>query len=330
MIKNTIRPRKLEKGDHIRIIAPSRSLSLLTDEIIAESIKNLEKFGFKLSFGKNVSELDEFISSSVESRVSDLHDAFKDPTVDAIFSVIGGYNANQLLQYIDYDLILKNPKVFCGFSDITVLANAINTKTGMICYIGPHFSTWAMKKGFTYTKDYFEKACTNSESFNIEPSKEWSDDQWYLDQENREFIDNSGYWIINTGHALGRIIGGHMRCLNALQGTEYWPMLEDSLLILEEDAEINPQLFDRQLQSLIHQSDFSGVKAICIGRFQKETKMSKDLLMKIIKSKQELQDIPIIANVDFGHTSPLLTMPIGGTAELTIVNETVEFKIIEN
>jgi muramoyltetrapeptide carboxypeptidase LdcA involved in peptidoglycan recycling len=329
-IKNLIKPKKIKKGDHIRVIAPVRSLKLLSETNIKEASDRLRKFGFELSFGKHVNEIDEFNSSSIASRLEDLHDAFKDKKVDAILTVIGGYNSNQLLQHIDYELIAKNPKIICGFSDVTALANAITAKTGMITYIGPHFSSWAMKYGFEYSIESFVKCCMEESAYDFIPSKEWSDDPWYLDQEKREFISNEGYWVLNTGHAFGRIVGSHVRCLNALQGTQFWPGLNDSILILEEDAEINPQLFDRQLQSLIHQSDFKGVKGIIIGRFQKETKMTREILEKIISTKSELQNLPVIANADFGHTTPLATLPIGGSIEILAMADNINIRIIEH
>jgi len=329
-IKNLIKPRKIKKGAHIRIIAPARSLKLLSETTIKEACDRLEGFGFKLSFGKHVSEIDEFNSSSIESRIEDLHDAFADKTVDAILTVIGGYNSNQLLQYIDYELIAQNPKIICGFSDVTVLANAITAKTGMITYLGPHFSSWGMKYGFEYSLENFAKCCMEEIPFDLLPSKEWSDDPWYIDQEKRDFITNDGYWILNPGHAIGRVVGGHVRCLNALQGTQYWPGLDDTILILEEDAEISPPLFDRQLQSLVHQLDFNGVKGILIGRFQKETKMTREILEKIISTKPELKNLPIIANIDFGHTTPLATLPVGGSLEIMAMADNVKIRVIEH
>ena len=329
-IKNLIKPRKIKKGVHIRIIAPARSLKILSETTIKEASDRLEGFGFRLSFGKHVSEIDEFNSSSIESRIEDLHDAFADKTVDAILTVIGGYNSNQLLQYIDYELIAQNPKIICGFSDVTALANAITAKTGMITYLGPHFSSWGMKYGFEYSLENFAKCCMEEIPFDLLPSKEWSDDPWYIDQEKRDFITNDGYWILNPGHAIGRVVGGHVRCLNALQGTQYWPGLDDTILILEEDAEISPPLFDRQLQSLVHQLDFNGVKGILIGRFQKETKMTREILEKIISTKPELQNLPIIANIDFGHTTPLATLPVGGSLEIMAIADNVKIRVIEH
>ena len=329
-IKNIIKPKKIKKGMHIRVIAPVKSLKLLSDDNRKEAITRLEKFGFKLSFGKHIDEIDEFNSSSIESRVEDLHDAFADEKVDAILTVIGGYNSNQLLQYINYELIAQNPKIICGFSDVTALANAITAKTGMVTYIGPHFSSWAMKHGFEYSLENFTKCCIEEAAFDLLPSKKWSDDPWYINQEKREFIANDGYKILNPGHAFGRVIGGNLSTFELLCGTDFMPSMEESILLLEDDNESLPHHFDRIFQSLIHQPDFSGIRGVLIGRFQKETKMTKKLLQKIISTKKELKNIPIIANVDFGHTTPIATMPIGGSLEISAITDDVRIRIIEH
>ncbi len=330
MSEKIIIPKKLTKGSNIRVIALSRSMGLLSQEIKDIATKRLTDFGFNLSFGKHVDEKDEFMSSSVQSRIEDLHEAFADPNIDGILTVIGGYNSNQLLSYIDYNLIKNNPKILCGFSDITAIGNAITAMTGMVTYTGTHYSSWGMVKGFDYSMEMFEKCLMQTDSYFLEPSKDWSDEAWFLDQENREMIPNEGYWVLNEGHALGKTVGAHTRCLSALQGTKYMPRLEDTILLMEEDEEINPQLFDRQLQSLIHQRDFSGVKGILIGRFQKNTKMTRELLTKIISEKQELKDLPIIANANFGHTTPTATLPIGGVMEMIADKNAPKVRIIEH
>jgi len=326
----TIIPKKLKSGSHIRVIAPSRSLGLISAESKQLAIDALSKEGFIISFGKHVDEIDNFNSSSIESRVSDLHEAFADPTVDGILTVIGGYNSNQLLNYLDYDLIKANPKYLCGFSDITVLNNAIYAKTGIIGCNGPHFSSWGMKKGFEYSIKYFKKCCMENNEYNIEPSLVWSDDPWYLDQDNRDFIQTKGFNIINNGEATGTLVGGHVRCLSCLQGTQYFPSFENSILLLEEDEETNPALFDRLLQSFIHLPEFKGVKGIIIGRFQNATKMTPEILKKIISSKKELKHLPIISDVTIGHTTPIATFPIGGTAKLSASPEGITLTILSH
>lgn len=325
-------PTKLQKGDEIRIIAPSSNLSWLSREIIDLAVQKLEKEGFKISFSKNCQATDMFLSSSISQRIDDIHQAFSEIKVRAIFTVIGGFHSNQLLSYLDYDLIKNNPKILCGYSDITALQNAITTKTGLVTYSGLHFSTWAMKKEFQYNLDYFRKCLVQSNSFNVKPSETWSDDVWYEDQENRTVIKNDGFMVLNKGSAEGVIYGGNLCTFNLLQGTEYMPDISGAILFLEDDAFVGSDTaseFDRNLQSLIHQPAFKQVKGLVIGRFQKESKMTLVKLRYIIKSKKELDKIPIIANVDFGHTNPLITFPIGGAIKLE-VNTQVLISVLEH
>lgn len=324
-----IYPKKLQKWANIRVIAPVRSLKLIWEKNTNISLENLKNFWFNISFGKNVSECDEFNSSSIESRIQDLHEAFLDPEVDAIFTVIWGYNSNQLLKYIDYEIIKNNPKILCWFSDVTALSNAIFAKTWVVGYSWPHFSSWWMQKWFDYSKEYFEKCLMNNDSFEIRPSDIWSDDPWYIDQENRDFIKNEWYWVLNEWKARWILLGWHLPCIESLFWTEFLPKInEDIILFIESDAEFVNELFDRNLQSLIFQSFFRNVKWIVIWRFQKNNKMTRELLEKIIKSKKELDNIPIIANVDFWHTTPFITFPIGWEVEMDFYNKII--KIIKH
>ncbi len=330
---NIIAP-KLQQGDEVRVIAPSSSLKIIDEDNVKLAIKAIEALGLKVTFGKYVNELDRMGSSSIASRVEDIHEAFKDTKVKAILSVIGGTNVNQLLAYLDFDLIQSNPKIFCGFSDITALQNAIYAKTGLIAYSGPHFSTFAMKKGFEYSLQYFNKMLFHHEKVNIEAAKEWADDAWFLEQENRTFKPNEGYWIFHEGVAKGTIVGGNLCTFQLLHGTPFMPSLKDTILFIEADSiardDIDALEFDRDLQSLIHQPHFKAVKGMVIGRFESKFNMDKEKLQYIIETKKELKNIPIIANVDFGHTNPMFTFPIGGCCEIELSQKGASIILSEN
>lgn len=311
------KPPLLESGAHIRIIAPSLSTNLLTPQIINSAKQRYEEMGFSTSFSKNCFECDAFQSSSIESRIQDLHEAFLDPHVDGIVAAIGGYNSNQLLNYIDFNLISQNPKPFCGYSDITVLLNAITKKCGLITYYGPTFSTLGQKELDPYDMNYFVKTLSKNEPFTIQPAEFWSNDAWYINQTTRTLIKNDGYWILQEGKAQGITVGGHLGTFNLLLGTQFMPSLKNKVLLLEEDAEpANPKEFDRRLQTLLMQKDAHEIKGILIGRFEKNYQMTQKLLTQIIQTKKINPKIPIIANVDFGHTEPHATLPIGGKIEI--------------
>ena len=324
-------PKKLNKGDEIRIIAPSRSMKILKEDVIKLAIQRLEEIGLKVTFGKNVMKYkdEDFKCATIEERIEDLHEAFKDNNVKAIITVIGGYNVNQILEYIDYKLIQENPKIICGFSDNTALVNAIHAKTNMVTYLGVQFFSFGMKYGFEYSMEYFKKMFFENEKIEVLSSKKWSNDKWLKNQEDRKFIDNEGMKVINKGEAEGKIIGGNLCTLNLLQGTEYMPDLDNSVLFIEDDGETGKAFikeFDRNLQSLLHCAKGKKIKGLVIGRAEQVSEMNYDKWKKIIETKLELENIPIIINADIGHTTPIFTFPIGGNVNIVANDKKIEIK----
>lgn len=312
-------PNKLQKGDRIMIVAPSRGLKLIGQDCRQIAEERFKQMGLEVVFASNTTDENWNMQGcgSVEKRAADIMQAFTDKSVKAIFTVIGGFNSNQILAYLDYEVIRQNPKIICGFSDITALLDAINAKTGLEVYYGPHYSSIGMKKGCEYTLDYLQKMLFSDEEIEIKPSAEWSDDLWFLDQEKREFIKNEGFWNIHDGSAEGTIVGGNLGTFNLLLGTEYRPEFpQNTILMIEDAGETTDVVFDRNLQALCHQPDFKNVKGLVIGRFQKSSKMSREMLEFIINNKTELKNIPVLANVDYGHTTPIITIPLGGYAKM--------------
>ena len=260
-------PPKLRPGASVRVIAPSRSLAIIGPGVRAEADQKLAALGLNVSFGVHVGERDDFSSSAVAARLADLHAAFADPDVDGILTVIGGFNANQLLTGIDYSLVAAHPKVLCGFSHINVLSNALYARAGT---------------GF--------RACVMEDwPVTLAPSPDWSDDAWFLDQEERHLDQRAGWWVLQEGETDGIIVGGNLCTLNLLQGTPFMPPLGGSVVFAEDDAQVRPWDFDRDLVSLLQQPAFAGVRGLVIGRFQTATGMSRDLLAQIVASKPGLR-----------------------------------------
>jgi muramoyltetrapeptide carboxypeptidase LdcA involved in peptidoglycan recycling len=320
-------PDKLRAGDEVRILALSRSIGGLkqypgiSDADVEFARKGLEALGLRVSFGRHVMETNAHLTVSVESRLEDLRDALNDASVKGILAVTGGIGAIQLLNRLDFELIAAHPKILCGYSDITFLCNAIYGRTGVVTYNGPHFSTFMMHRGFDYTLRYFRACLFDAAPFDAVASPEWSDDNWLKDQENRHYFPNGGWWGIHDGKVEGTVLGGGFFALNLLQGSEFFPPLDEAILFLEHPAEGKSTLMnlDMGLRALAHQPQFRKVRAIVIGRYASNNGgIDRDKMSALINDIPELAGLPVIANCDFGHTSPILTLPIGGRCRIKV------------
>ena len=305
--------KKLKKGDHIRVVSPSSSIQSIGGfEANVKAKEKLEELGFNVSFSSNYFEHDLFDSASVTSRVEDLHEAFLDPSVDAVLATIGGFNCNELLPYLDYDLIAQNPKIICGYSDTTALLNAIYAKTGMQTYMGPSYSSFKMKEGQEYQSQSWLKTVTQDD-YDLVPSKEWSSDPWYDPTKPRHFMPTE-WKVYNAGSASGTIIGGNLSTFGLLRGTPYAPQEENYILFLEEAEEDDYIEFARHLAALLQA--YPNPQAVIIGRFPKECEMTEEILLAILDKHPLLKNIPVLYDVDFAHTQPLFTITIGAQATL--------------
>lgn len=311
-------PGKLKAGDLVFVIAPSKSFAVVDESVRAIAANRFNRLGLKVVFGQYVEESDQFGSSSITHRLADLHSAFANREIKGIFSVIGGYNANQLIPFVDWELIKKNPKIFCGFSDITVLENAIFQQTGLVTYHGPHYSAFGQKRYFDYTFKYFKKCCFSNAPYTITAPNFWSDDRWWEDQQQRELIEDATWGVVRPGMAQGRAIGGNLSSFQLLKGTPFYPQIEDTILFLENEESYSLADFDRELEALTQMPQFQSVRGIVIGRFQNSSGITPRQLKKVLTEKKQLASIPLVYNVDFGHTSPIFTFPIGGLVKVTI------------
>ncbi|HEM3683496.1 TPA: LD-carboxypeptidase [Streptococcus suis] len=314
--------KRLKKGDHIRVVSPSSSIERIGGfEANLAAKEKLEELGFKLSFSEHYFENDIFDSAPIASRVADLEAAFADESVDAILTTIVGFNSNELLPYLDFDLIARNQKIFCGYSDTTALLNAIYAKTGMPTYMGPAYSSFKMVQAQQYQTEAWLKAVTQ-DSYELTPSPEWSSDAWYLPDAPRTFYQTE-WKIYNPGKASGIAIGGNISTLNLLTGTEFAPKPDKYVLFLEEAEDDDYLIIARHLTALLQA--YPNPQAVLIGRFPKETKMTEEILLAILDKHPILKTIPVLYDLDFAHTQPLFTITIGGQVELDTETFSIRF-----
>lgn len=290
-------PARLFPGDEIRVIAPSRSLSVIWPVMYDSAVEYWKERGHHVTFGRRSRELEDFMSPSIEAKVDDIHEAFADPNVKMVISCIGGFNCNSILPRLDYDLIARNPKILCGYSDVTALLNAVHAKTGLVTYHGPHFSTFGLDKDRDYTLKAFMDALSQSVPVQLTPS------------------DAAGaYTVLQPGVCEGVIIGGNLCTLNLLQGTPYMPDLRDKVLFLEDDNIMGEYFcfeFARNLASLLQCEGAQEVAGIVFGRFEESCGMTADVMRRIIRDVVPTE-IPVVFGADFGHVFPMVTFPIGG------------------
>jgi muramoyltetrapeptide carboxypeptidase LdcA involved in peptidoglycan recycling len=328
---NSIFPNSINKGDKITVISPSDCLkSASGTKDLAQ--KRLEtELGIEIVYSANCFDFDTDNSESIAKRSSDLNNVFSDKSIKAIICGTGGFNANEILPFIDWDVVKNNPKVFIGSSDNTVLVNAIYAKTGLVTYYGPNFFKFGMKLGLEYTLDYLKKCLTSKSPFNITPSEKWSNDKWFKDQDNRNFIENKGFLLCNSGTAKGLLIGGNLCSLNLLQSTEYFPTNDGKTILFIEDDDLAGEdtfgEFKRNLTSLMQTPLSKSIGGIVLGRFAVNSQMDNEKIKKFFESNKVFKNIPIIANVDFGHCDPNITFPIGGEITLSVDEEKIDIVV---
>ena len=314
--------KRLKKGDHIRVVSPSSSIESIGGfEANVAAKKKLEALGFRLSFSEHYFENDIFDSAPIASRVADLEAAFANETVDAILTTIGGFNCNELLPYLDFDLIAQNPKIFCGYSDTTALLNAIYAKTGMQTYMGPAYSSFKMEQGQQYQTTSWLNAVTQ-DTYQLTPSLEWSSDAWYIPDAPRTFFQTE-WKVYNPGQASGVAIGGNLSTFALLHGTEFAPKPDKYILFLEEAEEDHYVEFTRHFAALLQV--YPNPQAVLIGRFPKETEMTEEILLTILDKHPILKKVPVLYDLDFAHTQPLFTITIGGQVEIDTKTFSITF-----
>jgi len=314
-----ILPPKLGKNKLIGVIAPADPVaSVCQKDTIQRGYSYLKKKGFSVVEGRSVKELTpKHIAGSVSLRVDDIHDFVKREDVGCIMAFWGGFNTNQLLDRLDYDLIKANPKIFIGYSDVTALTTAITTKTGLVTFSGPGIISFAKPEPFEYTWNYFEKMCVEpQEKLAIESSPEYADDLFFLRKDDNHRIKkrNDGIKIFNGGKAKGEVVAGNLQTLLVLNGTEYFPDLTGKILFVEEDETSTPAHVDRFICQCKQLGWFNKIAGLVFGRFTEQSSFSpEDPFEDILKEYFSDAQFPVLYNADFGHSDPMITIPNGGT-----------------
>ena len=323
-----VKPKRLQEGDNILIVAPSSNITT-ADEIVQRGVKNLEEIGFNVEIHPSCWDDYKGLAGTPVERAKVLMDAFQDDSVDGIMSYWGGWNSNDTLDHIDWNIIRANPKVFIGYSDISILNTVLYEKAGLINFQGPALITFTHDFLMQWEVQVFKDVLMNpKENYTLEPAPSYVDDPFFYMHPEKPVIEkpNPGWRIIKEGTAQGRLIGGHIGTLLALAGTKYWPDLEGKLLFLEEDEEGSAKNLRRLMRQLEQMGVLDEINGLLISRIPEVTGIKDDLWFgSLVEDILEGLDYPVVADMDFGHTNPIATIPVGVEAEIVTKKNRLTF-----
>ena len=309
----------LTKGDTIGIIAPAMPVTPSSRQNYERGKKVLQDMGFKLKEGKTIGLQRWWAAGTPQEQAADINTMFADTDVKAIIASAGGHSAISVLEHIDYELIKKHPKPFMGMSDITVYHTAFFAKCGLV---GFHTGDLSFQLGWDYKEnEKWQEKIVNEMLYHMltEPNpfgKLHPLSQWEC-------------W--RAGTAQGKLMGGMVYLLTGQAGTEYFPPVEafdNAILFVEESGKT---LFNivRLLYHLKYLGIFDRISGMILGKISdlqdfpdKELVFPapKEAIMDVLKN----YNFPILANVDFGHYTANLTMPIGIEASMDAKSLTIE------
>lgn len=321
---NLIRPPKLQKGDTIGIVATS--FPFPTNETCdyflqyKKGVQELEGMGFKVKEGKNLRKVKWWFAGTPEERAEDINSMFADSEVQAVIVHDGGQSAITVLERIDYGLVKANPKPFIGFSDITNIHCALFTKVGLVGFHGALLTYSLGRVWGEYLPDKKEvgktllfNALTSTNALGkIQPLTKWE------------------CW--REGNTSGQLFGGNLSMLASLVGTEYFPKLDDLKdCILFWEIDNNPSYrIEKGLYQLKYAGILNVISGMLVGKLPDikrtawegfEEPTPKQITMEVLKD----YNFPIIGEVDFGHKTVDIPMPIGIEVKLNAQNLELEF-----
>lgn len=287
-------PQAIKPGDTIGVIAPANVILEKDEEYIKKSTKLFEDLGYKIKFGKYVRENGLGYGATAKQKAEDINNMFADKEVKAIICVKGGEDSNSTFDYIDYEIIKNNPKIICGFSDITSITNVIYAKTGLITFNGPTFKSLT-----SWETDY---------SFN-ELIKRFQDKSLELGTKEDK------YEIIQEGTAEGELIGGNLSLIAKLIAGKYTVDFTNKILFIEElGFESDPNLVNNNLYYMKQNGIFDKIKGIWVGNYEHESGITLEkILLDVLDGEHKF---PIIKSNNFGHCDKKTVIPIGAKVKL--------------
>lgn len=318
-----LKPARLAPGDAIGVMSPASPVAAFCPRRFERGVANLGALGFEVVVGAHARARHGHTAGTVAERVADLHGFFRDPAIKAVITTIGGFNANQLLDRLDYDLIRANPKILMGYSDVTALLAGIHQQTGLVTFLGPAIMPqFGEADGLhAYSTGWFRQVLLDGAApLVLTPSGISVHERLAWDQADtrpRVAVPDPGPKVLRPGRAEGPIVAGNLGTLLGILGSPYFPDLDGVVLCVEEDESETPATVDRFFTQLRLMGAFARIAALVVGRFHPEVGFGPDdPLEALVMQATEGFELPVAIGFDFGHTDPMLVLPYGVRAEV--------------
>lgn len=322
-------PPALRPGDRVAIAAPSGPVR--TPRRMDRGVRALTDLGYDVIVGPQA-RTDDPEERSGRARADELNVFLNDPTVRGVFAAIGGYTANATLPHLDYAALRRDPKVICGYSDVTALLLACHAQTGVVVFHGPTVLPELAEypEAQPYTTRYWRLAAHRPEPMGVfEAPREWTDEflPWDLgDDRPRRMRPSHGWCWLVDGEGTGPLLGGNLETISALGGTPYLPDFRGAVVFLETVSTDIDQI-ERSWTHLEMLGVFASAAAVLFGRPLRADERFAARLRTVLQRHLAHRGVPVVADVDLGHTDPMLTLPIGVRA--LVDSATRQVKILD-
>ncbi|GAA3836813.1 LD-carboxypeptidase [Sphaerisporangium flaviroseum] len=314
-------PAPLRPGDTVGLCSPSMPHAARFPRRRARAVAALGAAGYKVREGGNWLMDTGHTAGGPRERAEDVHELFADPQVRAVMTAIGGYNANQLLDLLDYDLIGGHPKLLIGYSDATALLLAVWKRTGLRVVMGPQLlPQWGEPGGcLPYTAAMLDRTVAVPHPLGEVPFPEEQVTEFLAwdsaDDRPRRCGQAPPVRTLQEGEAEGFLIGANLDTLLRLAGTDFWPDLHGAVLLVETaSAEIGE--IEAQLTQLRHLGVFDQIRALGLGRFTDPALDLMPELASVVGRAARGFRGPILSGLPLGHTDPIMCVPFGARALL--------------
>jgi muramoyltetrapeptide carboxypeptidase LdcA involved in peptidoglycan recycling len=326
------KPRRLKQGDTVAVLSPSWGGPCAFPHIYEEGLKTLRNLGLNIKEYPTAKADDSYLARNPKARAQDINNAFADKNVAAIITTIGGDDSVRILPYLNPRIIRNNPKILLGYSDTTTIHSYCN-QLGVVTFYGP-----SIMAGLSQWKSLSEEFKTHVTTMLFESPKTYQYTPWnWYSEKYPDWKDprNAGqisalkrsdgwHWLQGNTKVKGELFGGCIDVLEFLKGTEYWPkknFWKGKILLLEtSEDKPTPTHVRWMLRNYGMQGIFSQISALLVGRARdyspEEKKALDEILVQVVAEEFGRTDLPIISNMDFGHTDPQQILPLGILAEV--------------